>query len=174
MRELAARDLPQVHLVGTVDEVQRARVRVHRGERPVVGDAGAAEQLDRAVDHGRSPTRAATTLIAAISNRAPFVADGVHQPRGLHREQARLLDLDATLGDAVLHDALVGERLAERDALLRARAHELERPLRQADRAHAVVDAPGPRRACAIAKPPPSSPSRFSAGTRTFSNSVSQ
>src|SRR5262245_31998756 len=49
--ELAPRDLPHVHLVGTVDEMQRARVRVHRGERPVVGDAGAAEQLDRAVDH---------------------------------------------------------------------------------------------------------------------------
>ena len=55
-RELAAGDLLQVHLVGTVDEVQRARVRVHRRERPVVGDAGAAEQLDGAVDHvGREP-----------------------------------------------------------------------------------------------------------------------
>ncbi len=28
---------------------------------------------------------------------------------------------------------------------------------------------PGPRRAWEMAKPPPSSPSRFSAGTRTFS-----
>ncbi len=33
---------------------------------------------------------------------------------------------------------------------------------------------PGPSRACAIAKPPPSSPSRNSFGMRTSSNSVSQ
>ena len=33
---------------------------------------------------------------------------------------------------------------------------------------------PGPSRACAIAKPPPSSPRRYSAGTRTSSKSVSQ
>ena len=31
---------------------------------------------------------------------------------------------------------------------------------------------PGPRRACEIANPPPSSPSRWSAGTRAFSNST--
>ena len=33
---------------------------------------------------------------------------------------------------------------------------------------------PGPSRACAIAKPPPSSPSTYSFGIRTFSYSVSQ
>ena len=75
----------------------------------------------------------------------------------------------------VLDDALVGERLAERDALLRARAHQLERPLGHADRAHAVVDAAGAeaglrdREAAALlaeqVRPP---------GTRTSSNSVSQ
>lgn len=32
---------------------------------------------------------------------------------------------------------------------------------------------PGPSRAWAMAKPPPSSPTRFAAGTRTFSNSTS-
>ena len=43
-----------------------------------------------------------------------LVADGVHQPGGLERQQPGLLDLDARLGDPVLDDALVGERLAER------------------------------------------------------------
>ena len=33
---------------------------------------------------------------------------------------------------------------------------------------------PGPSRACAMAKPPPSSPMRLLAGTRTFSNVISQ
>ena len=60
-----------------------------------------------------------------------LLADGVHQPRGLHREQARLLDLDARLSAMrSLHDALVGERLAERDARLRARAHAARAPAR--------------------------------------------
>ena len=72
-----------------------------------------------------------------------LLADGVHHPRRLERQQAGLLDLHAGLRDAFAHDTLVGERLPERDARLRAHAHELERPLREPDGAHAVVDAAG-------------------------------
>ena len=43
-------------------------------------------------------------------------------------------------GDLGLDRALVGERLAERDALLRALAHQPQRLLGHADGAHAVVD----------------------------------
>ena len=60
-------------------------------------------------------------------------------------QQARLIDLDARVGDPLHDDALLGERLAERDALLDALDHRLERALRQTDRAHAMVDAPRPK-----------------------------
>ena len=79
-------------------------------------------------------------LIAAISVARRLVADGVHHPGGLQREQASLLDLDPRLGDPLADDALLGERLAERGALVGAPAHQLERALGDADRAHAVVD----------------------------------
>ena len=88
-------------------------------------------------------SRAATTLIAPNLEARALLADGVDQPRRLHREQARLFDRDARLGDALLDHALVGEGLAERDPLLRPLAHELERLLGHADGAHAVVDAAG-------------------------------
>ncbi len=136
-------DLAHVHLVGSVNQVQRAGVRVHRGQRPVVGDTRAAEQLDRAIDHvGRDARR--DHLDRGDLGLRVLLADGVHHPRGLHRQQARLFDLHARLGDSFLHDALVGERLLERDAHLGAHAHEVERAFRHADRAHAMVNAAGP------------------------------
>ena len=52
----------------------------------------------------------------------------------------QLLDADAGLGDPVPDNALVGERLAESDAGVCPRAHQLKCPLRDSDRAHAVVD----------------------------------
>src|SRR5690606_10517186 len=73
-----------------------------------------------------------------------LVADGVHQPRGLQRQQADLLDLDARLGDPVADDALLAQRLAERDAVVGAGDHQLQAALGGADQAHAVVDAAGP------------------------------
>ena len=106
--QLAAGDLHEVHLVGTVDEVQRARVGVHVGERPVVAHTRAAEHLDRPVDdRGRQARR--HDLDRGDLEAGALHADGVHQPRGLHREQAGLLDLDAALGDLLLHDRVVGE-----------------------------------------------------------------
>ena len=88
-------------------------------------------------------------------------ADVVDQPGGLEGQQPRLLDRHPRLGDLLAHHALLGERLAEGDARRGALAHQLERPLRHADRAHAVMDAAGPEPAWAIAKPPPSSPIRL-------------
>ena len=104
-----------------------------------------------------------------------LVADGVHQPRRLQREQARLLDLDAAtrrsapgstpwsasgLPNATRICARLHISSSARSAMPIARMQWWMRP--------------GPSRACAIANPPPSSPSMFSFGTRTFSNSVSQ
>ncbi len=104
--------------------------------------SGAAEQLDGPVDHvGGDPRR--HDLDGGDLEAGALVADRVHQPRRLEREQAGLLDRDPALRHPVLHHALVGQRLAERRPHLRAHAHELERLLRQPDRPHAVVDAAG-------------------------------
>ena len=95
-------------------------------------------------------------------------ADGVDQPRGLQRQQPGLLDGHARLGDPLLDDALLGERLAER--------HPRSRRARTSARAPAPPAPiarmqwwmrPGPSRAWAMRKPPPSSAMRFAAGTRT-------
>jgi hypothetical protein len=90
-----------------------------------------------------SATLGVAALIAAISVRACWFADGVHQPCGLEDEQADHLELDPRLGDPVADVGVLRDRLAERLALVGAGAHELERPLGDADRPHAVVDAPG-------------------------------
>ena len=136
-------DLAHVHLVGTVDEVQGAGVRVHRRERPVVGHARAAEQLDGPVDHLGGAARR-DHLDRRDLGASLFLADRVHHPRGLQREEPRLLDLHARLGDALADHTLVGERLPECDPHLRAHAHQVERSFGEADGAHAVVDATGP------------------------------
>ena len=88
-------------------------------------------------------TRAADHLDRRDLGLRRLLADRVHHPRGLQREEARLFDLHARLGDALADDTLVGERLAERDAHLRAHAHQVERTFGEADGAHAVVDAAG-------------------------------
>ena len=68
-------------------------------------------------------------------------ADGIHQPRGLEREQPRLLDGHARVGDDVAIAAQHRQRLAEGDARERPLAHELQGPFGGADDAHAMVDA---------------------------------
>ena len=60
------------------------------------------------------------------------------------REQPRLIDLDARLGDRrCSRHALVGDGLAEGGARQRAAAQRFERALGNADLAHAMVDAAG-------------------------------
>ena len=72
-----------------------------------------------------------------------LVALAVHLFRGPQRQQARLLDLAPGMGDILPHRSLFAERLAERNARLRAGAHQFERALRAADQAHAVMDTAG-------------------------------
>src|SRR6185503_8186363 len=71
-----------------------------------------------------------------------LVARRVHHPGRVQDEQPRLLDPDARLRDAFLRDVVLAQRLAEGDTLARTAAHQLERALRDANLAHAVVDAP--------------------------------
>ncbi len=86
----------------------------------------------------------ATTLIIAISACAALLPTVSIMCAAFSVKQPRLVDLDARLGDALAHDALLGQRPAEGDAALDARAHRFERALGQADQAHAVVDAARP------------------------------
>jgi hypothetical protein len=73
-----------------------------------------------------------------------LVADLVHHVGGLEAQQARHLDVDARLGDALLPHRLLADALAEGHARLQALDHLLQRHLGRADGAHAVVDAARP------------------------------
>ena len=88
------------------------------------------------------------------------------------RQQPDHLDLDARLGDPVLDVGVLGDRLAERHPLQRALAQQVQRALGHADRAHAVVDAPGPEAGLADHEPVAlTGQQRVAPGTRTSSNS---
>ena len=78
-----------------------------------------AVRLDRAVDHLQRHVRR-DHLDHRDRRPRRLVADGVHQLRGIQRQQPRLVDLDARLRDVAANRALLGQRLAERDALLDA------------------------------------------------------
>ena len=87
-------------------------------------------------------TFAAKNLIAETSTRAS--SPRVDLVRGVERHQPARLDLDVAVGDPVLHGLLARERLAERLALERVAAHQVECPLHLREPAHHVMDAAGP------------------------------
>ena len=118
--QLQLRDRLAVHFVRAVGEADRARVRPHRGERKVVADARRAVRLDRAVEDAQRHARHDDLDHRQLAARR-LVADRVHQVRRLQRQQPRLLDLHARLGDVGADGALLRQRLAERDARLHAR-----------------------------------------------------
>mmetsp|Transcript_8030 Transcript_8030/g.15497 ORF Transcript_8030/g.15497 Transcript_8030/m.15497 type:complete len:498 (+) Transcript_8030:657-2150(+) len=131
-----------MHLVRAVGQAQGALVGPHHGQRGVVGHAHAAEDLDGPVDDlqrhiGRDD------LDHRDLGLGDLVAHGVHHVGGLERQQPRLLDHAARLGNALLRDGLLGDGLAEGGAGDGALAHQLQRTLGRADAAHAVVDAAG-------------------------------
>src|SRR6185295_18722142 len=90
----------------------------------------------RARHRGRDDLDHADRVLRALDARA------VERGRGRERQQPRLLDLAARARDRLQYDALRRERLAERDARVRALDHRLERALREPDQPHAMVDAP--------------------------------
>ena len=108
-----------MHLVRAVGEAQRARVRVAYAP---AGNRRTGRRRRGPGSPSRSPGRpcwAPRTLIMAISLARDLVADRVHHVGGLERQQARLVDHDARLGDALLRHGLLGDRLAEGDARAR-------------------------------------------------------
>ena len=128
--------------VGAVDDAQDAGPGVEVGEGEVVGDAGAAEHLDGAVDDGAGDLRCGD-LDGGDVGAGAFGAVAVDEPGGLEHQQSGLFDLDAGVRDEFLDDALVGERLAEGGAVLGAVDHEGQGPFGHADGAHGVVDPAG-------------------------------
>ena len=78
-----------------------------------------------------------------MSLRAADGALGVHHPRGVQRHEPRRLHLRGRVGDPVLHRLLLGQHAALRLAVGRALAEHVEGAPRDAQPAHAVMDAPG-------------------------------
>jgi long-chain acyl-CoA synthetase len=115
----------------------------------------------------------ASTLIIAISDLACLVADGVHQPGRLEHQQARGRS-GCGFGDALAPHALFRDLAAEGDARHQRSAHQLQRRSATPIARMQWWMRPGPRRPWAISKPRPSPSRMFEAGTRTFSNRISQ
>ena len=131
-----------MYFVRAVGEPERARARPQVGQREVLAYPSPAVGLDRLVDHPLGHGRGYDLDRLDLGVRA-LVAHGVHQPRGLQHEQPGLLDPDPGLGDPVLDDALLGQRLAERGPGQGPGTHELQGLLGGSDHPHAMVDAPG-------------------------------
>jgi hypothetical protein len=82
---------------------------------------------------------------------------------------SRRLQFGRHVGEAKLQRLEFVEALSKRLALLHVGQRFLQRALRAAERTAAILMRPPSSPAIAILKPMPSSPSRFSTGTRAFS-----
>src|SRR5881409_2108223 len=172
LAQLEAPDLAAVHLVRPVGEAERARVRPHGRERELLAHAAAPVELHGALDH---PERRVGHGDFDLGDRLAgrLVADRVHHVRGVEHEQARLIDLDPRLGDALERDVVLARGLPKATRFI-ARLH-MSSSARSATPIWRMQwwMRPGPRRPWAISKPRPSPSSMFDAGTRTFSNRTS-
>src|SRR5262249_35588701 len=133
-----------MHLIWPIRQAQRSSTSIHPCQWKVVTDPSSAERLDGAVGHARQHGRRDHFDHRDLILRR-FLPQGIYRPSRLERQQPRLLDLDRRLGDPFLDDSLLGKRLAERYAPQDSLAHELERALRRANAAHAVMYAPRPQ-----------------------------
>jgi hypothetical protein len=109
---LVLAELHQMDLIGPVDDAHRPAVRPHVRQRRVLADAGAAISLDRAVDHLERHARHLHLGLCDLLERELGVFAVDHEGRVQHC-QARRVDLDARAGDALQHDAVLVQLLAE-------------------------------------------------------------
>ena len=131
--QLDLRDRLAVDLVRPVGESERARAGPGLGERKVLRDAAPAVRLNRPVDDAERHIRR-DDFDHGDGGSSLLVAVDVHGVGGVQRQQARLIDLDAALGDVLSNRPLLGQRRTERHALLRA-ATEIASGLDAAHRA---------------------------------------
>lgn len=134
-------------LIGPVGESQKPRGGIGRCDTQVIVGAASAVQLDSPVDdlashvgHGHLDHR--------DLGLCHLVAHGVHAMRRVQRQQPRLFDQDARLGDAFYRDALLGNGLSEGDAREAALAHQFQHTFGQSDEPHAM-------RGCALGRAVP-------------------
>src|SRR3954469_9931196 len=139
--KLELADMVAMHLVGPVGKAQRARLRPGIREPEVVAHPCGAVGLDRPVDNLEGHVRRSHLDHGDLLGRG-LVADRVHSISGVEDEEARLVDEDPRVGDALQGHGLLRDALPERDARERALAHLLQRALGHSDEPHAVVDAP--------------------------------
>ncbi len=129
-----------MHLVRAIGQAQRALHRPPVSQREVLGNPGATVDLDGAVDDLQRDVGCDHFDLRDLAG-GDLVAHGVHHVRRVQCQQARHVDLDATLGDVVEVRAQPGQRLAEGGTADGTFAHQLQCAFRDTDRAHAVVDA---------------------------------
>src|SRR5262249_13005395 len=109
LRELEPGNHPAVHLVGAVGDAERPRQR-QEARQLGIRDTLAAVDLDRGVDDRLEHVRRHDLDRRDVGERGED-ALAVELPRGLERQQPRLLDRHARVGDDVTVAAEVRETL---------------------------------------------------------------
>ena len=133
-------DLVAMHFVRPVGNAQQAREGIGHADAVVIAEPGGAEGLDRPVHHLARHVRH-RHLDHGDFRLGALVAHSIHHVSGMKREEAVLGNGNARLGDALERHGLLGDRLAESYPIQRAFAHRFQRALREADQAHAMMDA---------------------------------
>src|ERR1700719_3840072 len=131
-----------VDLVRAVGETQDSGACIRISQVEVLADAGAAADLDGAVDDLLRHVRSDHLDHGDFGPRG-LVADRVHHVGSVQRQQARLVDLDAGFRDPMARHAVVRDGASEGAAADGALAHGLQRALGDADQPHAMMDAAG-------------------------------
>ena len=141
---LVPAQLQQVHLVRPIHDPHRPAARVHVRQRGVLGHARAAVRLDSPVDDLEVNLGHEDLYLCDFFERALGVGL-VDLDRRVQHGEARSVDLYPRARDALQHDAVLVQHLAEGllALVVEAGEHPLEGLLRAADAAHRVVDAPG-------------------------------
>ena len=124
-----------MNFVRAIDDAQDTRRNIAAGQMKILGDAGAAVDLYGPVDYPSRHPRGHHLDHRDFLARQ-FIADGVHQVRGLVSKQSRLIDLHAGLGDGIHDHALFDQRLTKGDTLAGAFAHRFEGAFRLAGYGH--------------------------------------
>ena len=141
--QLLARDRAQMHLVRPVGQMQGAQLGPRHGQRRVVRDARPRRCTWIARSSTYDAARGAATLIAAISVRA-LRTPAVSMSQAVLSTSSRACSIasrDSAIHSWTMPCLAMGWPNVERD-WARA-AHQLERALRDAQRAHAVMDPAG-------------------------------
>ena len=133
-----------MHFIRPVGQPQAARLGEEAGEHGVAAHAHAAVNLHRHVHHRLQHVRG-DDLDRTDLGHGGDGTDLVDLPGRIEGEQARLVDSDAGLGDALAVATEAQQRLAEGSARHAAVDHQIQRLFGSTQHAHAVVDAARPK-----------------------------